>query len=114
MIRSLGNTPENHRYKQRVKHLLDSAADIHFGNDALLPLAAMVDSLELVDLALSHKVIGQLETALDVATLEIEDNEDNTVMKKLLELHGITFSLWAVAAYALPGGVCADLSVGAV
>ena len=33
---------------------------------------------------------------------------------RLAELHSITFSLWAVAAYALPGGVCADLSVGAV
>ena len=30
------------------------------------------------------------------------------------EHHSITFSLWAVAAYALPSGVCADLSVGAV
>ena len=33
---------------------------------------------------------------------------------RLAQLHSITFSLWAVAAYALPGGVCADLSVGAV
>ena len=32
----------------------------------------------------------------------------------LAEHHSITFSLWAVAAYALPSGVCADLSVGAV
>ena len=35
-------------------------------------------------------------------------------LASLAELHSITFSLWAVAAYALPGGVCADLSVGAV
>ena len=32
----------------------------------------------------------------------------------LADLHSITFSLWAVAAEALPGGVCADPSVGAV
>ena len=39
---------------------------------------------------------------------------DSSANSNSAELHSITFYLWAVAAYALPGGVCADLSVGAV
>ena len=44
----------------------------------------------------------------------VRTNFCDPLFRSVAELHSITFSLWAVAAYALPGGVCADLSVGAV